>query len=184
MILSPREAFYDALHAGAAGIILVHNCPCGAPEITPADRAMTDTLAAAGQLLGVPLVDHVVVARRGYASFAERGLLTPRVATRAGCVREGRYRITRPRLVRERSDVGRMPKVGERVYWAGDAMRAWRSGTIIAVYPDTGADGAETLIDIVWDEPAPGDLFLWRGTSHGLPATRLYETGWGWEADP
>jgi DNA repair protein RadC len=127
VILSPREAFYDALHAGAAGIILVHNCPCGDPEITPADRAMTDTLAAAGQLLGVPLLDHVVVARGGYVSFAERGLLAPCGAdcvVRAG---EGRDRIVRPRLVRGYSDSGARRSSGTACL--GRATRCARSAT-------------------------------------------------------
>lgn len=127
VILSPREAFYDALHTGAAAIILVHNCPCGDPEITPADRAMTDTLAAAGQLLGVPLLDHVVVARGGYVSFAERGFLAP---CGAGCVvraGEGRDRIVRPRLVRGYSDSGARRSSGTACI--GRATRCARSAT-------------------------------------------------------
>lgn len=67
-IAHPREVFAPAMRARAAGIILVHNHPSGDPEPSDADRRTTARMFAAGQLLGIPLFDHVVVAREGFRS--------------------------------------------------------------------------------------------------------------------
>jgi DNA repair protein RadC len=56
---------------GAAGIILVHNHPSGDPAPSAEDRAVTRQLAAAGRAVGIPVLDHVVVSRGGYASLAD-----------------------------------------------------------------------------------------------------------------
>jgi DNA repair protein RadC len=55
---------------GAAGMMLVHNHPSGDPTPSPADRSLTTRLSQAGQLVGVPLVDHLIVAQGGHHSFA------------------------------------------------------------------------------------------------------------------
>lgn len=67
-ILHPREVFRPALEYVAAAVILVHNHPSG--ELTPsaADIAVTEQLVAAGALLGIDLIDHVIVARDKFAS--------------------------------------------------------------------------------------------------------------------
>lgn len=68
-LVHPREVFAPALRARAASIVAVHNHPSGDSSPSAEDRALTERLASAGELLGIPLVDHVVVARSGYASL-------------------------------------------------------------------------------------------------------------------
>lgn len=65
-----REIFKGAMLANSAGIVMVHNHPSGDPEPTAEDRALTARVAGAGEFLGVPLIDHVVVARQGWRSVA------------------------------------------------------------------------------------------------------------------
>jgi len=74
-LVHPREVFRAALAEAAAGIIVVHNHPSGAPAPSAEDRAVTVQLADAGRVLDVPLFDHVIVAGHRYFSFAEAGLL-------------------------------------------------------------------------------------------------------------
>jgi DNA repair protein RadC len=74
-LIHPREVFRLAIHANAAAVILVHNHPGGDPTPSADDKAITAQLVAAGRLLDLPVVDHVVVGRGRYLSFAEGGLL-------------------------------------------------------------------------------------------------------------
>ena len=61
-LVHPREVFRPAIVAGAAAVIVAHNHPSG--DVTPSaeDREATRRLVRAGELLGVPLLDHVIVA--------------------------------------------------------------------------------------------------------------------------
>jgi len=74
-IVHPREVFEPAIVRGAAGVIVAHNHPSGDPEPSPEDVAVTRRLADAGTLLGIELLDHLVVAERGYVSLKSRGHL-------------------------------------------------------------------------------------------------------------
>jgi DNA repair protein RadC len=74
-LVHPREVFRPALREAAAAVVLVHNHPSGDPSPSREDREITERLARAGDLLGVPVLDHVVVAERGYASLRELGAL-------------------------------------------------------------------------------------------------------------
>lgn len=67
-----REVFREAIREAAAGLILVHNHPSGDPEPSREDVTLTRRLKAVGELVGIPLLDHVIVARRGHVSLAER----------------------------------------------------------------------------------------------------------------
>lgn len=69
-LIHPREVFRLAVGEGAAGIILVHNHPSGDPTPSTEDRAVTRQLADAGRTLGIPVLDHVIVAQGGYTSLA------------------------------------------------------------------------------------------------------------------
>ena len=71
----PREVFGPLIREGAAAAIVAHNHPSGDPEPSAEDRVLTSRLARAGELLGIPLLDHLVVGAGGYVSMAERGLL-------------------------------------------------------------------------------------------------------------
>jgi DNA repair protein RadC len=74
-LVHPREVFRPALREAAAALILVHNHPSGDPGPSREDREVTTRLARAGEILGVRVLDHVIVAERGYCSLREQGLL-------------------------------------------------------------------------------------------------------------
>ncbi len=61
----PRAFFRQALTAGATSAIAVHNHPTGDPSPSPADRALTLRLVAAGRVIDLPVVDHVVIGDGG-----------------------------------------------------------------------------------------------------------------------
>ncbi len=71
----PREIFYRALEQKAASLVLVHNHPSGDPTPSPADIKLTRRLLRGAHLLGFKILDHVIMARKDYFSFAEEGLL-------------------------------------------------------------------------------------------------------------
>lgn len=71
----PREVFRTAIAWGDAGIIVAHNHPSGDPTPSAEDRAATRQLLAAGQVVDVPLYDHIIVAADRFVSFATAGLL-------------------------------------------------------------------------------------------------------------
>lgn len=71
--MAPREVYRDALFRGAAAIVLAHNHPSGDPTPSPADRAITRRLTAAGVAIGVPLVDHLVIGDTHFTSMARQG---------------------------------------------------------------------------------------------------------------
>ena len=72
-LVHPREVFREALREPAAALVLVHNHPSGDPTPSGEDWQVTERLARAGALLGVPVVDHVVVAEDGFKSLREEG---------------------------------------------------------------------------------------------------------------
>lgn len=74
-LIHPREVFAGPLKDRAAAVIVAHNHPSGDPEPSKADITATQQLAAAGQLLGVKLVDHVIVTKQDYYSFRGHGHL-------------------------------------------------------------------------------------------------------------
>ncbi|MFN9948504.1 MAG: RadC family protein [Planctomycetota bacterium] len=67
----PRDVFAPAIRDGAAALVVAHNHPSGDPTPSPQDRAVTERLGSAGQLLGIELLDHVVVGDVRYYSFAD-----------------------------------------------------------------------------------------------------------------
>src|SRR6185503_14202434 len=68
------ELFRDAVRTHAAGIVIVHNHPSGDPEPSPDDLHLTAEAIAAGRLLDIPLLDHVILAGDGYVSLRDRGI--------------------------------------------------------------------------------------------------------------
>jgi DNA repair protein RadC len=74
-VVHAREVFRAAIAESAAALILVHNHPSGDPTPSPEDREVTLQLVAAGQLIGIPILDHVVIGDARYVSFVESGLL-------------------------------------------------------------------------------------------------------------
>ncbi len=74
-IVHPREVFKPAVVESAASIVLVHNHPSGDPEPSEEDLSITKRLVEVGELLGIGVLDHVIVAGRGVVSFRARQLL-------------------------------------------------------------------------------------------------------------
>jgi DNA repair protein RadC len=76
-LVHPREVFKAAILANAASIIVVHNHPSGDPTMSSEDRSITERLNMVGATIGIPLLDHIVVAEGGesYRSAAEAGIL-------------------------------------------------------------------------------------------------------------
>jgi len=68
-LVHPREIFAGPLKDRAASVIVVHNHPSGDPQPSHKDIEMTQQLAAAGILLGIPLRDHIIIAAEDYYSF-------------------------------------------------------------------------------------------------------------------
>jgi DNA repair protein RadC len=76
-VVHPRECFKPAILSNAAAIILAHNHPSGAPQPSQEDRVLTVRLVAAGKLLGISVLDHVIIGdgTSAYFSFADENLL-------------------------------------------------------------------------------------------------------------
>ena len=74
-LVHPREVFLCAIIARAAAVVLCHNHPSGDPTPSTDDRSVTEQLVAAGKLLDIPVMDHVIIGRGRYTSFAEAGIL-------------------------------------------------------------------------------------------------------------
>lgn len=68
-LIHAREVFRPAIAHAAAAVVLVHNHPSGIVTPSEADRLVTLQIAAAGKILGIDLIDHVVVTDEGFASI-------------------------------------------------------------------------------------------------------------------
>lgn len=68
-LVTPREFYREALRFGAVRAVAFHNHPSGDPSPSPEDRALTRRLRAAGEELGVPLADHVILGGDRFHSF-------------------------------------------------------------------------------------------------------------------
>jgi DNA repair protein RadC len=77
-VVHPREVFNPAIRDSAAAVIFVHNHPSGDPQPSREDRTLTARLAEAGRVLGIQVLDHIIVGRDTYMSFADEGLLDGR----------------------------------------------------------------------------------------------------------
>lgn len=76
-LVSPREVFLEALRCGAVYLVLLHNHPSGDPTPSEADLTLTRRLSEAGDLLHIPVMDHIIIGDHRYVSFREEGLLRP-----------------------------------------------------------------------------------------------------------
>jgi DNA repair protein RadC len=74
-LVHPREVFRVAFEGSAAAVVLFHNHPSGDPTPSEDDARLTWRLVAAGDLLGVDVLDHLVLADASYYSFREAGCL-------------------------------------------------------------------------------------------------------------
>ena len=74
-IVHPREVFGPATRHSAASIIMVHNHPAGDPEASSQDYAATKRIYEAGELLGIPLIDSIIIGDGQYHSMRAAGEL-------------------------------------------------------------------------------------------------------------
>ncbi|MFI5359853.1 MAG: DNA repair protein RadC [Halanaerobiales bacterium] len=74
-IVHPREVFKEAIKRSAAAMILVHNHPSGIPEPSREDINITKRLLAAGEILGIDVLDHVIIGDGIYYSMREEGMI-------------------------------------------------------------------------------------------------------------
>ncbi len=69
----PRDVFRTLIKAGTAAVLFCHNHPSGDPTPSREDVELTGRLREVGELCGIAVLDHVVVASGGFASLADRG---------------------------------------------------------------------------------------------------------------
>ena len=69
-VVHVREVFRDAIKENACSIVLVHNHPSGDPEPSEEDREVTERIKAAGRLVGIELIDHVIIGKDAYRTIS------------------------------------------------------------------------------------------------------------------
>jgi DNA repair protein RadC len=74
-LIHPREAFKEAIKESAAAVIFIHNHPSGDPSPSCEDIAVTDRLKSAGEIVGIPVLDHIIIGDGTYVSLKEKGVL-------------------------------------------------------------------------------------------------------------
>ncbi len=79
-VVHPREVFREAASAAAAAIVLFHNHPSGDPTPSTDDLVLTTRMVNAGDIMGIEVVDHLILADQRYYSLIESG----RMQSRAG----------------------------------------------------------------------------------------------------
>ncbi len=80
-VVHPREVFADAITDRACAVAVAHNHPSGKLDPSPEDVDITRKLGKAGEILGIPLIDHIVFSEAGYFSFVEHGMIDPWATT-------------------------------------------------------------------------------------------------------
>lgn len=73
--IHPREVFKEAVRRSAAAVIIAHNHPSGNPEPSADDLAITERLRAAGRIVGIEVLDHLIIGHGSYVSLRERGVM-------------------------------------------------------------------------------------------------------------
>jgi len=74
-LVHPREVFEPALFFHAASIIIAHNHPSGELKPSSEDREVTKRLIEAGKIIGIDVIDHIILTKKGYFSFQQKNLL-------------------------------------------------------------------------------------------------------------
>jgi DNA repair protein RadC len=74
-VADPREVFRPAVKRGAASLVLAHNHPSGNPEPSESDVTATKRLIAAGEFLGIKVIDHLVIGDGTFVSMRQKKLL-------------------------------------------------------------------------------------------------------------
>lgn len=73
-VIHPREIFKSAILSNSSSILMVHSHPSGCVEPSKEDVLITKRIRSAGELLGIPLLDHIIIGQdKDYFSFAQNG---------------------------------------------------------------------------------------------------------------
>ena len=81
-VVHPREVFREAAAAAAAAIILFHNHPSGDASPSPDDIVLTARMVSAGDVMGIDVLDHLILADQTYYSMNESGRIASRTTHR------------------------------------------------------------------------------------------------------
>lgn len=74
-LVHPREVFQAAIERSAASVILVHNHPSGDPSPSAEDLAVTRRLVEAGEIMDIPVLDHIILGYDKFISLKEEGMI-------------------------------------------------------------------------------------------------------------
>ena len=74
-LVTGREVFKSAILSNASYVILLHNHPSGDPTPSKDDIILTKRIIETGNLIGIPLVDHIIIGDNRYVSFRESGYM-------------------------------------------------------------------------------------------------------------
>ncbi len=74
-LVTPREVFRPMIAEAARRVILVHNHPSGDPTPSPHDVALTNRLCRVGEVIGIPVLDHIIIGHDSFCSLRDMGLL-------------------------------------------------------------------------------------------------------------
>lgn len=74
-VVHPREVFRKAIQYSAASLIVLHNHPSGDPAPSPEDIAVTKRLVDAGQIMDIPVLDHIILGCDNFISLKEEGMV-------------------------------------------------------------------------------------------------------------
>ena len=77
-VVHPREVFREATAAAASSIVLFHNHPSGDPTPSPDDLVLTARMIRAGEIMGIDVIDHLILADQRYYSLLESGRIQHR----------------------------------------------------------------------------------------------------------
>jgi DNA repair protein RadC len=70
----PRDIFRPAILKSAQSFIMAHNHPSGSLEVSRDDEEFTRQIVRAAEIIGIPVLDHLVVSRHGFVSMKEKGM--------------------------------------------------------------------------------------------------------------
>ncbi len=73
-LVHPREVYQGAIRRTAHSIIVLHNHPSGDPRPSDEDLQVTEILAEAGEIIGIPLLDHIIIGKDKYWSWKEKNI--------------------------------------------------------------------------------------------------------------
>jgi DNA repair protein RadC len=74
-VMDIKIIYATALQCGASAIIVSHNHPSGDVKPSTADKNLTKRIVDAGEILDIKMLDHLIIAKDGYFSFADEGLI-------------------------------------------------------------------------------------------------------------